>query len=575
MIKTYRNISSLKKQQIKYQILATIVGFGGGSTAFFYVFDIPIRPVGMYFMVLYNLIMSYAIIRYRLMDINLALTRATIFALVYAIVLGIPFILGRKYGLWKDATWITLILATTGPFIYNYLRQRAENILLKEQRRYQQTLLRASEGMTLIKELDKLLKLMVHILTKTIRLEYAAIYIYDKNTSTFQLKVKRGNSFDGHITVEPRNPLMAFILYHKKAITLETIYEFTADKAKYNPDDLKAEMKSLSASVIVPSVVENHLLAFLVLGEKISHRSYTEDDLNTFSILANHASLAIENALFYEEAGKTMAEKFHEHRLWSIGRMGSGVGHQINNRFNVISVRADAARLIEIEKLKKLNLSGEYKKLVSSLEETFLSLQQEAIRGGEIATTLTTFSRKTSDHTGIEFEAIVKGALNLLSCKFNIVELGVVHNYKKYPQKICGNLSQLQDVFVNLLDNAHDALNTKQQDIEAGNLKISQPFSPKLEINAQPEDKVWNIQLSDNGIGMKEEEQKQLFVPFFTTKATSNKGTGLGLSIIKQIIEAHNGTIEVESTYGKGTTFKITLPIATEDQLNPEDVIKS
>ncbi|MCM8782714.1 MAG: hypothetical protein NC828_06695, partial [Candidatus Omnitrophica bacterium] len=80
MLRAYRNIFGLRKEQIKYQVLATIVGFGGGSSAFFYVFNIPILPIGMYVMVSYNLIMSYAIIRYRLMDVRVAITRFGIFA---------------------------------------------------------------------------------------------------------------------------------------------------------------------------------------------------------------------------------------------------------------------------------------------------------------------------------------------------------------------------------------------------------------------------------------------------------------------------------------------------------------
>ena len=70
--------------------------------------------------------------------------------------------------------------------------------------------------------------------------------------------------------------------------------------------------------------------------------------------------------------------------------------------------------------------------------------------------------------------------------------------------------------------------------------------------------------MQDNGIGMTEEEAEQLFVPFFTTKATSEKGTGLGLFIIKKVLEVHGGTIEVRTAYGEGSTFAVRLPIAQE-----------
>ena len=70
------------------------------------------------------------------------------------------------------------------------------------------------------------------------------------------------------------------------------------------------------------------------------------------------------------------------------------------------------------------------------------------------------------------------------------------------------------------------------------------------------------ITVRENGIGMSDETQKKIFVPFFTMKATAVKGTGLGLYIIRRMVDAHQGRIKVESEYGKGTTFCIYLPAA-------------
>ncbi len=72
------------------------------------------------------------------------------------------------------------------------------------------------------------------------------------------------------------------------------------------------------------------------------------------------------------------------------------------------------------------------------------------------------------------------------------------------------------------------------------------------------------VDVEDNGIGMTEEELNQMFIPFFTTKATTEKGTGLGMSIIKQMIDAHKGTINIFSKYGEGSKITLTLPIANE-----------
>jgi len=493
------------------------------------------------------------------------ITRAGIFTFVYSIVLGIPFWVGHTTKVWFYPTFMAVVLATLGPFIYNYLRQRAEDILLKEQRRYQQTLLRASRGMTLVKELDKLLNLIVHIITKSIRLKYAAVYLFDKNTDSFKLKVRRGQSADECATVYTDSPLLKFIVEHKKPITMEGLNELSGRKSAFDYKSLQQEMRLISASVLVPSIVENQLLAFMVLGEKISGHHYSKDDLDAFSILANQASLAIENAIFYEETGKTMAEKFREHRLWSLGKMGSGIGHQINNRFAVITFKLDALRLSEVERLSKAKSDPEQKELIKTIEDSLFAIRDEALRGGEIATTLTGFARDTTGYKGIPLENVIKGATNLLSCKFNLTELNLKVGLPDKAPLVLGNMSQLQDVFMNMIDNAHDAMLKKESEIEAGNLAHKGNFAPQVIIDGHVKSGHWHIKINDNGIGMKEEELKQLFIPFFTTKATSEKGTGLGLSIIKQIIDVHKGTVKIESAYGQGTTFFITLPVFVEE----------
>jgi len=86
-------------------------------------------------------------------------------------------------------------------------------------------------------------------------------------------------------------------------------------------------------------------------------------------------------------------------------------------------------------------------------------------------------------------------------------------------------------------------------------------YKGKVIIQMQRFDHKISIRISDNGIGMNEAALKKAFVPFFTTKATASKGTGLGLFVIQKIISTHSGDIKVDSVFGEGTTFTITLPV--------------
>jgi hypothetical protein len=145
--------------------------------------------------------MAYAVVKYRLMDITIAFTRATIFIAVYTLVLGLPFAVAGWFkgaliaavgpGWWMLPLGLMAFLATIGPFIYIYIDRRAEERLLREQHRYQETLKQASVGMTRIRNLRKLLDLITHIVTKTVKIGYAAIYLYNRQSDEFMLQVSR------------------------------------------------------------------------------------------------------------------------------------------------------------------------------------------------------------------------------------------------------------------------------------------------------------------------------------------------------------------------------------------------
>ena len=119
---------------------------------------------------------------------------------------------------------------------------------------------------------------------------------------------------------------------------------------------------------------------------------------------------------------------------------------------------------------------------------------------------------------------------------------------------------------MNLINNSYDAIKEKKEELELQYKKTGQntPYKGSIIIEATQKDGNVEIQLKDNGIGIKKENQHHLFLPFYTTKATSAKGTGLGLFVIKKIVSNHKGTIAIGSDYMQGTSFTITLPIRQE-----------
>ena len=146
----------------------------------------------------------------------------------------------------------------------------------------------------------------------------------------------------------------------------------------------------------------------------------------------------------------------------------------------------------------------------------------------------------------------------MVQYKVKLKEFDLVQNIPDDLPKLSGNITQLQEVFFNIIDNAYDAIKERQAELK------EQGYRGRIVIEgAQAGNKV-KIKVTDNGIGVKDSDQKKLFTPFFTTKATAKKGTGLGLYVIEKIISSHNGHLSMHSQYQSGTKFVITLPISAD-----------
>ena len=565
LIKKRKSLNQILYTRIKYALFGSIVGsFGGLDFIGAYGVDFP--PIGFIFMFLYPIIFGYAIVKYRFMDVTVAVTRTSIFVAVYSLVLGIPFVaayslrsyferfLGNNW--WIAPLVLSTFLATTGPFIYLYIQRRAEDRLLRQQRRYQQTLRRASAGMTRIRDLKKLLNLIVHVVTRTVRLEHSAIYLYYSNDDKFFLNAfrdKRKNRPPD--TVESKSELIEILKQEQEPIVYEEIKQRAQDFDDPILFSIQKQLESLDAAVVVPSLVEEELIGFIVLGEKISGQVYSQDDLSVFSVLANQSALAIENAKFYEDIKETQTQLIQAEKMATVGTMADGLSHQINNRFHALGmIAADA-----MDALNTLNGKAspdELQKVFHELRHALERVKENVKQGGEVVHSLLKYSRAgEAGFEGIDLNVLVDSSLDMAKYKVKLSQIDLIRDYPKDLPKIKGNLTQLQEVFFNLIDNAYDAIVQKRDEIKDPN------YRGNVTIQAVSKDSKIEIRFIDNGMGVKDAENKKLFTPFFTTKTSSKKGTGLGLYVIRKIIvDNHKGRISFSSEYKTGTMFIIELP---------------
>jgi signal transduction histidine kinase len=569
------------KQQCEWVFWSSLIGFAGGASNWFVWYGINFPPYLNGGIAIYALCLAYAIVRYRIMDIQLAVTRTGILVLIYGIVIGIPVLiifqmrefLERQVGVnwWLVPAGLFSLLSFIGPFLYMIVQRRAEAVLSREQKAYQQTLLQASRGMTLIKDLNHLLTVIVHILTKTIRITHARIFLSDSEGKQFVCKAARGeHRKQGSDIISETAALIQHIRESKAPLILDEIRAQGAASPKLF-DEVVLEMEKLDAAVIVPSFVQDRLLGFVVLGDKKSKRLYTESDLDTLATLANQAALAIENCLFLSEFENQQVHFFQTAKMADLGTMASGISHQVNNRFNTIGLGAEYTSMTDLKQLRKL--MGEKKipelgPIIDSLEDTVKKIRDDAMKGGEIAENLLHFSKKTEGFQAVDLSEAVQTCLRLWGCKRDLSVIDLENSVSPDLPKVRGNFSQVEEVLFNLLDNAYDAIHMKREAWELGKLeKPEGEWKGKVSISARPfqrKDKGYlEITIQDNGLGMDAATRQHIFLPFFTTKG-SNKGTGLGLYVMKRIVEAHKGEIELESKYGAGTTFRVFFHQAKE-----------
>jgi len=134
----------------------------------------------------------------------------------------------------------------------------------------------------------------------------------------------------------------------------------------------------------------------------------------------------------------------------------------------------------------------------------------------------------------------------------------IIRDYPKDGPKIKGNMVQLQEVFFNFIDNAYDAIVERK-------VTLNEPgYRGRITVSVKPKsDHLLEIVIEDNGMGIRDQNNKKVFTPFFTTKTSSRRGTGLGLYVIEKIItEAHKGKISFESQHKTGTRFILELGMA-------------
>lgn len=559
LIKELINSSGFKQVQLRYVLVANIIGWSGGATNYLIIYGLDIPPVGNIFVLLYLCIYAYAVIKYRLMDIRLAATSASLFLIVYVLALGAPFYVYAS-GHHFLALALSIILATAAPFTYIYMQQKAKERLLAEQRAYQETLRQASAGMGRIRDLKKLLNLIVSVLTRAVRMEHAYIYIVDAQSGRYRLAASRRSRVSG-VMIKPELPTQSMIVEafnrFSDPLILEEVRTKAADMQDKDMEALAIEIEEFQGELIFPIYSRSDLIAVVVMGKKDRERIYTEDDLATFSILANQAALAIENANYFDDMRRTQEQLFQAEKLATIGTMADGLSHQVNNRFHALGFIAGDL-LDTLSQYQKDPARFPINEVFDQLRGGLRRIEENVTQGGQVVRGLLDYSRNTKTEKGpVELKKLLTASLDMVGLKIHLSDFTWEVDFPDDIPHVLGHFVQLQEVFFNIIDNAHHSM------MEKKNSRLEPGYEPHMTFRSRLVEGKVHITVTDNGMGVKPEDQRKLFTPFFTTKVSSRLGNGLGLFVMRKIIEDdHGGKIAFSSVYRKGVEINIVLPAA-------------
>ncbi|MCM8775131.1 MAG: ATP-binding protein [Candidatus Omnitrophica bacterium] len=563
-VKAYRlETVPIRKVQIRLIAIAFLISFTGSVDYLPKFFYFPLYPIGYISVLIWILLVAYSIVKYKVMDIETVIHKTIMWfltSLVFAAPLVVFFNVLRDW--LQSLSSFAFLVCVAGSFIFLmfYARHIQPHIDHLFQRR-QWDLIRALEKFNdVLVHKRSLGEVVSHIL-------YTIQTIFYATRVTMLVRQENSDSFE-RMPALLSDPAQGLSIENKFLRWLEVndtvvVGEYLDLDPRFDSivHEAKQYFNCLHALICVPLVVNQRLIGVLNIGQKQNLQRFRSSDINFLAELRRSAAIALSNALhiiamqknlqlWNEELERKVAERTKQleqtqaqlvqaEKLATIGTLAGGVAHEINNPLTAVLTNAQ---------LLKMSASSEDLESITLIEEG-------ARRCQNIIQKLMKYARKSTQeplHQMVHLPNVIQNSVSMLAYQLKQENIELVTELEDLPA-IEGNPNELEQAFTNLFVNSRDAIRA------AGR-------PGKIHVKGFKKNGLAEIQVIDNGIGIKKENLSKIFDPFFTTKEVG-MGTGLGLSVTYSILEKHRCQIEVSSEEGIGTTF--VLRFVVNDSVNP------
>lgn len=536
--------SARQRQQLKIVLLGFAVALPVGLTNFLPIYGIPIYPLGNLGNVFLCGALTYAIVKHRLLDLELIVTKTT--ASVAALILWLTplWILTAQVQDWilppqaqeriaraSDTRLLLFALAifVLSGLVFPWLLRVSEawvrRMLWGQKYNSLQALNAFQKTIIHVLDQEKIVQDLRNVLADALQTDFVAIYLLQPTTGVYiGLREEIGRFLSD-------DPFLHALSQQQEPVVREEamLKENDAQAAQ-----IAATLAERQGEVCVPLRTQGRLIGFILLGKKRNRDIFSSEDLRLLSTLGTEVAVALENARLYSELRASHTMLTRSDRLAAVGTLAAGIAHEIRNP--LVAVQTFVQLLPE--RLDDPEFRTTFAQLTAS----------ELERVSNLINDLLTFARPTPVTLGaVQINDLAEQVVRLLAGQAKKKGVALATRLAPGLPPFMVDPEQIKQVFMNLVLNALQATNA------GGTVTVA------TSLRRGPDAREYcTIEVQDTGEGIPAEHKEEIFDPFFTTKAA---GTGLGLFITHQIIKEYDGFIDVESTVGQGTRVLARLPL--------------
>jgi len=401
-------------------------------------------------------------------------------------------------------------------------------------------------------DLDSILDSVLRHVEEQLPLDFGAVLLLDDDRQSLYVAAigPKSRPFATHMQLQTNAQLGIEENHFRTCLEGQLIYE--PDTANVASAFTKRFTDAGLLTLALAPLNVDATAAGIFIAARRDRDSFTSADCEFLRLLSQHVALAGRQARLladleraYNEIRQTQSAVMQQERLRALGQMSSGIAHDLNNAMS------PAMLYVQLLLEHELNLSDHAKKLLASIQHSIQDIAQTVARMREFYRP----NERQQELLPVDLGKVIARVVDLTRARWQDMpqERGIVINVitdiDEMLPPVMGVESEIKDALVNLVLNAVDAMpHGGTLTLQAGRVTDSTTQLDNI-----------RVEVRDTGIGMDELAKQRCLEPFFTTKG--DRGTGLGLAMVYGTMQRHEGTIDVDSTPGVGTTMRLSFPI--------------